>query len=243
MTRLLLVAPVLLAIAVPAAAQALPDWSGVWVRSFEDFSAETERWRNPKDPASPPLSAKAAADRASTVKALLARVGTARSQDAHVAGVCVSAPGGMPQVMRFAFGMEFLFTPGRVTILLEQGPTIRRVFTDGRSHSADPDLSYAGESIGRWEGDSLTVDTRGIRAGNQLVGGVATSDSVHVVERIRLMDAQTLRIETVVEDPVMLTAPWRSTRTYARTDQWFERVCDNDRDGQDRDPDLTPPRQ
>jgi hypothetical protein len=73
-----------------------------------------------------------------------------------------------------------------------------------------------------------------------LIGGVLTS-SASVVERIRLVDAQHLQIETTVEDPVMLAAPWRYTRTYARTSEWFERTCDYDRDGQDREPDLTPP--
>ena len=232
-----------LAIAAPAVAQTLPDWSGVWVRSFDEFSEESDRWRNPKDPASAPLTAKGEAMRSASIKALAARGAAAGSTEVHIAGACSAlTPGGMPQVMRFAFGIEFLFTPGRVTMLLEQGPTIRRIFTDGRTHSPDPDFTHAGESIGRWEGDTLIVDTRAIRAGTSLVaGGVVTSGGTRVVERIRLADAQHLRIDTVVEDPVMLTRPWRYSRTYGRTDQWFERACDNDRDGQDREPDLTPP--
>jgi hypothetical protein len=233
---MLVVAALLLA--APVAGQKLPDWSGVWVRSFDEFAAESERWGNLKDPSSPRLSAKGEAARAERLK-LFGR--PAASAEPRVAGACEARfPGGMPQIMRFAFGIEFLFTPGRVTVLLEQGPTIRRIFTDGRRHSADPDLTYTGESIGRWEGDTLVVDTRSIRPGTQLIGGVLTSGA-SVVERIRLVDAQHLQIETTVEDRVMLAAPWRYTRTYARTSEWFERSCDNDRDGQDREPDLTPP--
>jgi hypothetical protein len=215
----------------------------VWVRSFDDFSEETDRWRNPKDPTSAPLTAKGEAIRAALFKAPAARGAAAGNGEIHVAGTCsASTPGGMPQVMRFAFGIEILFTPGRVTMLLEQGPTIRRIFTDGRTHSADPDFTYTGESLGRWEGDTLIVDTRAIRAGTPLVAGtLVTSGNARVVERIRLADATHLRIDTVVEDPVMLTRPWQYTRTYARSDQWFERACDIDRDGQDREPDLTPP--
>ena len=240
--RYLLLAAVFL-VAGPAAGQTLPDWSGVWVRSFDDFSEESERWRNPKDPTSAPLSANGEAIRAAAVKALVGRGAAAGSPEIHVAGACTERrPGGMPQVMRFAFGIEFLFTPGRVTMLLEQGPTIRRIFTDGRTHSADPDPTYTGESIGRWEGDTLIVETRAIRAGTPLVAGsLVTSGSARVVERIRLSDAQHLRIDTVVEDPVRLTRPWQYTRMYARTNQWFERACDIDRDGPDREPDLTPP--
>jgi hypothetical protein len=106
---------------------------------------------------------------------------------------------------------------------------------------ADADATLTGESIGRWEGGVLVADTRAIRAGTQLSNGVVTSGSARLVERIQLVDAQHLRIDTTVEDPVMLTAPWRYSRTYARTEEWFERTCDNDRDGQDREPDLTPP--
>lgn len=242
MTRRLLALALVLSATGSAAAQTLPDWSGVWVRSFDEFADENERWRNPKDPSSAPLSAKGEADRLASVKALLDRVSAARGTEVHVAGACgAMRQGGMPQVMRFAFGLEFLFTPGRVTMLLEQGPTIRRVFTNGRTHSVEPDPTYAGESIGRWEGDTLVVDTRSIRAGTQLSNGVATSGRARTVERIRLVDPQHLRIDTVVEDPVMLSAPWRYSRTYGRTGEWFERSCENDRDGQDREPDLTPP--
>jgi hypothetical protein len=234
------VAPALLALTAPAAAQALPDWSGVWVRSFEEFAAENERWGNPNEPSRPRLTAKAEALDAERRKQLLAR--TSAGTEPHVAGACeTGVPGGMPQVMRFAFGIEFLFTPERVTVLLEQGPTIRRIFTDGRRHSADPDLTYTGESIGHWESDTLVVDTRSIRSGTQLLRGIPTSGAARVVERIRLVDTQRLQIETTVEDPVMLAAPWRYTRTYSRTSEWFERSCDNDRDGQNREPDLTPP--
>lgn len=144
--------------------------------------------------------------------------------------------------MRFAFGIEFLFTPQRVTMLLEQGPTIRRIFTDGRGHSSDPDLSYAGESIGHWEGDTLVVDTTGITPKALLAPGFNSSGQMHIVERIALADRTHLRIDTVVEDPVLLRAPWRYSRIYERSDgRWFERYCDSNRDGADSEPDLTPP--
>jgi hypothetical protein len=240
MRHLFLALTAALALAAPAAAQAPPDWSGVWLRSFDEFAAENERWGNPNEPSRPRLTPKAEAMDAERRTQLLARASA--GTEPHVAGACETrVAAGMPQVMRFAFGIEFLFTPGRVTVLLEQGPTIRRIFTDGRRHSADPDLTYTGESIGRWEGDTLVVDTRSIRSGTQLLRGIQTSGAARIVERIRLIDARQLQIETTVEDPVMLTAPWRYTRTYARTSEWFERSCDNDRDGQDREPDLTPP--
>jgi hypothetical protein len=228
-----------------AAIASLPDWSGVWVRPFHEFEQEGQRWRDPKDPTSPRLSAKAEAIRAAAVKALLAGEAARSDSPAPVAGTCAARgrPGGMPQVMRFAFGIELLFTPGRVTMLLEQGPTIRRIFTDGRAHSTDPEPTYTGESIGRWEGDTLVVDTRAISARAILQNALPTSGQARITERIRRIDVRRLQIDTVVEDPVMLAAPWSYRRTYERLDDsWFERVCENDRDGNDREPDLTPPR-
>ena len=61
--------------------------------------------------------------------------------------------------------MEILFTPGRITMLGEgDGNRMRRIYTDGRRHPEDPDLTIHGHSIGHWEGDTLVVDTVGIIA-------------------------------------------------------------------------------
>ena len=202
----------------------LPDWSGVWVIPFEAFAAENARNNEPGSTSRPRLTPEAAA-------APFSRVASCGS------------PGGMPNVMRYAFGVELLFTPGRVTMLLEQGPTIRRIHTDGRGHASDPDPSYAGESIGHWEGDTLVVDTTGITSMALMTGFVFTSGRAHVTERIRRFDRTHLQIDTVVEDPIVLLAPWRYSRIYERSDgSWFERYCDHNRDGNDSEPDLSPPK-
>lgn len=205
----------------------LPDWSGVWVIPFEAFAEESQRARQPGSTTGPQFRL----EQPPTLNATR-----------QASGPGCGAPGGMPNVMRFAFGVEFLFTPQRVTMLLEQGPTIRRIFTDGRKHSSDPDLSYAGESIGHWEGQTLVVDTVGITPKALLAPGFNSSGQMHIVERIGLTDRTHLRIDTVVEDPIVLRAPWRYSRIYERSDgSWFERYCDSNRDGNDSEPDLTPP--
>jgi hypothetical protein len=149
----------------------------------------------------------------------------------------------VPGVMRFSFGIEFLFTPGRVTMLFEQGSTIRRIHTDGRPHTSDPEPSYVGESIGHWEGDTLVVDTNAIEAGVPLLTGIPSSGKMHIVERIRRVGPARIEIETMIEDPVILREPWRYRATYERSMfGWFDRRCSNDRDGRDQEPDLTPPK-
>jgi hypothetical protein len=220
----------------------LPDWSGVWVIPFEAFAQENARQNRPGSTSGPHLTPEFAAVRDAAIRRMLAG-GRPDETAGPAGGVGCGGPGGMPHVMRFAFGVELLFTPGRVTMLLEQGPTIRRIFTDGRKHTSDPDLSWAGESIGHWEGDTLVVDTTGISPMARLTNGIFTSGNAHVTERIRRTDRTHLQIDTVVEDPVVLQTPWRYSRIYERSDgSWFERYCDRNRDGNDSEPDLTPPK-
>ena len=226
----------------------LPDWSGVWVLPWQEFAAENVRNLDPKNPGAPQLTPASAAILSANRPVLLRDAGgtvvgvNTPSTPASTVQVC--APQSMPTVMRWAFATEFLFTPGRVTILLEQGSTIRRIYTDGRGHSADPDPSYVGESIGHWEGDTLVVHTKAISPQARLFLVVPSSGQMQITERLHRIDTNHLQIDTVVEDPIALKMPWRYTRIYERSDTgFFERECEaNNRDGNDQEPDLTPPR-
>jgi hypothetical protein len=223
-----------------ASIAALPDWSGIWVWPFGAFAEENERWRDPDAKGSPRLSPKAVAIRQVRVKQL--EVGQLSSGQPPRAGTCSATPDGMPSVMRFPFGVEFLFTPGRVTILLETGSTMRRIHTDGRRHDVDAEPTRAGDSIGHWDGDTLVVETTAITPGNALIQGVPTTAGTRIAERLRKLDASHLQIDTVVDDPEMLLEPLRVSRVYERSEfGWFDRTCTNDRDGGDQEPDLTPP--
>jgi hypothetical protein len=117
--------------------------------------------------------------------------------------------------------MEILFTPGRVTILGESdGNRLRRIYTDGRPHPADPDPTFHGHSIGRWEKDTLVVDTVGILpqtyfAISEAVG-VPNNGGVHVIERIHLKEPGILADDIEITAPNVLTEPWKTTRLYFR---------------------------
>jgi hypothetical protein len=225
-----------------ASIEELPDWSGVWVIPFAAFRAEQLRRGNPQSPDAPPLALDYAARRA----AFRSRAATGEDPEGvepvrSNEEICL--PTGMPHVMRFAFAIEFLFTPGRVTILTEQDSTIRRIYTDGRAHDTSADPTYTGDSIGHWEGETLVVHTNAISAKAELLSGVPSSGRTEVVERIYLNADNKLQIDTVVEDEVALTAPWRYSRVHERSDSgFFERVClDGIRDLGGGEPDLTPP--
>src|SRR5262245_18878893 len=179
----LCVAITLPAASAVAAQTVLPDWSGAWIYPFEDFGRENVRFRIPGDPSAPRSAPAAAALLAETGRGLTGRPG--RPDDAAAATStgprrrlnsedCL--PTGMPNLMRYSFAFEFLFTPGRVTIILEHDDTsVRRIFTDGRGHTDHVEPSYNGESIGRWDGSTLVAHTTGISSRAELIAGVPTS--------------------------------------------------------------------
>lgn len=114
----------------------------------------------------------------------------------------------------FTEAVEFLFTPGRVTVTNERG-LLRRIYADGRAMPAVLDPTNTGVSIGHWEGQTLVVETRGI---NPLAsyGGVPIGKNVRITERMFLKDPGTLQIDVVTEAPDVLTQPDRRTRLYKR---------------------------
>jgi hypothetical protein len=117
--------------------------------------------------------------------------------------------------------MEILFTPGRVTMLGESdGNRLRRIYTDGRGHPADPDPTFHGHSIGRWEGDTLVVDTVGILPQTYIAiseaVGVPHNGDIRIIERIHLAGPDELHDELEIIAPNVLTEPWKTTRIYFR---------------------------
>lgn len=190
-----------------AAIADLPDLSGVWtpgpLDKYGPGGAEAPQWR-------PEVAAQ--------VDHLKALDAAGRPQNIYVN--CL--PEGMPSsVTQNLNSVEFLVTPGRVTVLAElDGNRLRRIWTDGRGHPADPDPSFSGHSIGHWEGRTLVVDTIGFLPEvfiplSQGVGFPNNGD-MHIEERITLTGADSLRQDIVVHAPKVLTAPWHASRTYAR---------------------------
>lgn len=131
-------------------------------------------------------------------------------------------PEGMPSFILMTLNaVEFLVTPGRITVLGEfDGNRLRRIWTDGRGHPDDPDLTFNGHSIGHWEGQTLVVDTTGflpqvfIPLGQSV--GVPNNGDMHVVEHIRLTGPDALEDQVEIIAPKVLTKPWVYTRAFTR---------------------------
>jgi hypothetical protein len=190
-----------------AALGKLPDWSGVWVPDVGDQHRQEVANRPPWTPKVAGEMAKLEAE---------SRAG----RPFLVLHDCL--PYGMPSLMLITHNsMEVLFTPGRVTMLGESdGNRLRRIYTDGRKHPEDPDLTAHGHSTGRWDGDTLVVDTVGVKPQSYLATGedvgVPNDGDVHVTERIHLKSPNVLADDMTIEAPKVLTRPWQTTRLWTR---------------------------
>jgi hypothetical protein len=150
----------------------------------------------------------------------------ARNPDDTEAANCL--PTGMPAIMGHPYPYEFLLTPGKVTIVSEAYQQVRHVYTDGRALPADPDPTFNGTSIGRWDRDTLVVETIGLSPLTTIARNTPHSDKMRIVERFRLTGPDMMSVETTVIDPEALTKPWTTTRTLARHRDWTirEYICE-----------------
>ena len=139
-------------------------------------------------------------------------------------------PPGMPEMMGQPYPIQIMFGPGQISLQAEAYQQIRHIYTDGRRHPDDPNLTYNGDSIGHWEGGTLVVDTVGFTADTSLGQnyGLRHSEKMHIVERFRLTDPDTLEAVTTITDPEALAAPFTTTRTFKRHKDWTiaEYVCE-----------------
>jgi hypothetical protein len=106
---------------------------------------------------------------------------------------------------------QIVATPKLVVLLSETFHDYQLVPTDGRKHREDQPPTFRGDAVGRWDGDTLVVDVTNFTDDTWMwaEGRVSFhSDALHVVERYRRVDANTLEIEATVEDPKVLTGPW-----------------------------------
>jgi hypothetical protein len=109
------------------------------------------------------------------------------------------------------FGMapvKFVQTPGLLLILHEDAPT-RQVFMDGRRLPHDPNPAWMGYSVGRWEGDTLIVDSAGFNGRSWLdLSGHPHTEALRVTERFRRLDTGRMRLEMTFDDPKTYSRPW-----------------------------------
>ena len=139
----------------------------------------------------------------------------------------------MPGMMFAIYPIEFIQSDKQVTIIAEAMSQVRRVYLDKpqlKIEEVPP--GFYGHSVGKWEGDTLVIDTVGVKEtvlGNR---DMPHSDQMRIQERIRLVGADVLHDQITIVDPVVLEKPYTYTNAYRRMPgyEMLEYVCENNRD-------------
>ena len=120
-------------------------------------------------------------------------------------------PDGPPKLLNLPNPFEIVQVPGRMLMFFELGHVWRTVWTDGRPLPKDPEPTYLGYSVGKWDGDTLVVETVGL---NEKLWddsyGSPRSDATHLIERYRRVNHDTLELQIAIDDPKAYTKPWVS---------------------------------
>ena len=138
-------------------------------------------------------------------------------------------PPGVPYIYFRPHPFEFVQAPDRVIMLFEYDHYVREIYTDGRKHPPDLDPTWMGHSIGWYEGDTLVVDTVGFNNKTWLDRvGHPHSDELHLVERFRRLNHDTLTDDITIDDPKAYTKPWNATLNFELKPDWDigEFVCE-----------------
>ncbi len=193
---------------VPRQPDGRPDFSGVWLGRGDPFPvpADAQAW------------AQELADE---------RAANAARDHPHTR--CLPSELPVPAGATPTIG-KFLHSPELLVILFEDVVGYRQIFIDGRSHPEVPNPSWMGHSVGRWEGDTLVVDTVGFND-RGWTGLYPRTMELRTTERITRTEYGYMEIELTVEDPGVFTAPW--TRTFrfdlAPQVELLEYVCENNK--------------
>jgi hypothetical protein len=154
-----------------------------------------------------------------------------------------NAPG-FPRVFLHPWPLQIVQVPGEVIMLFEYDSLRRQIFTDGRAHDTSLGPSWMGDSIGKWQGDTLVVDTTNLNDKTWIDRlGHPHSDVLHVTERIRRVDHNHLVDDITIEDPKAYTKAWTVHLPFLLRPKWTlgEQFCEDGESFQDLEKKETTP--
>jgi hypothetical protein len=136
-------------------------------------------------------------------------------------------PPGVPGATQQPYPMQIVQTPTQVVILYEAYHLFRVIPTDGRPHPPDLDPTWLGNSVGKWEGDTLVVDVTAFND-KTAIGGFRHTTAYHVIERYRRTAYDKISYEATIEDPNVFTGPWTEAGTLTLHPEWDiqEYICE-----------------
>jgi hypothetical protein len=137
--------------------------------------------------------------------------------------------GGVPRSDAVPYPFKIVQQPGMMVILYEAVHSYRQIFSDGRPLPKDPNPTWFGYSIGKWDGDSFVVQTSGFNEKGWLDNnGHPATELLHVTERFHRKDFGHMDIEITIDDAKAYTKPWTVTMplTFRADDELMEYICD-----------------
>ena len=183
------------------------DLSGVWMQ-YPDGIVEGVPGMNAVDAnVRPPLTSWGQA-RFDAAKPLVGPRAVAGQENAPILRC---DPDGPPKLLNLPNPFEIVQIPGRMFMFFELGHVWRTIWTDGRLLPKDPDPTWLGYSVGRWEGDTLVVETIGFndKQWDDSFGN-PRSEQTHLTERYRRLNHDTLEMQIIIDDPKAYTKVWVS---------------------------------
>jgi hypothetical protein len=184
-----------------------PDLSGVWMQYPEGDVPGTPGMNTVNQRFRPPLTpwGQARLDAARPLVGPKAIPGEENSPSLKC------DPDGPPKLLNHPNPFEIVQIPGRMFMFFEEQHIWRTIWADGRELPKDPDPSYLGYAVGKWEGDTFVVDTIGFND-QQWVDpyGNPRSEQTHLTERYRRLNHDTLELQVTIDDPKSYTKAWAS---------------------------------
>jgi hypothetical protein len=218
---------------IPRTRDGKPDFTGVWAgpgftHQEGPNDTDTPQLRN-FDPAKmPPFI--------SGGEALFYRHRTGDLKIDDPIALCL--PYGFTSQILVPYAQEWIQAPGWMVVRHEfQNNFSRAIPLDGRPHPKDVELTWGGQSVGHWEGDTLVIDTVGIKAWplgahGHPTGSIWHSDAIHVIEKLKYVSVRVVSYEVTIDDPKIWIRPWSEEFHMVRHPTWnlLEYVCaENDR--------------
>jgi hypothetical protein len=227
--------------AVAAAALVLGSVATAQSAAPPDLTGSWERYRGPAgDPASPPPESQPPL-KADLLAEWQARRAAEREADARGEPIASNythcIPDGVPSMMSGPFPFEIVQSATQINIAQEAYSQVRRIYLDKPQLTLDDiELGFYGRSVGEWRGDTLVVDTIGIKDYVRF-RDVPHTPEMRITERFRLVRPDILWDEITIEDPAVLEKPWTVTFAYRRMPDYeiIEYVCEDNREYADED--------
>ena len=223
-------------LSLAAALAAIGLAAGAQSASVPDLTGSWERYRGPAgDTASPPPESPPPL-KPSLLAEWLALREAAREADARGQPLATNytrcIPDGVPSMMSGPFPLEIVQSASQINIAQEAYSQIRRIYLGKPQLTLDDiELGFYGRSVGEWRGDTLVVDTIGIKEYVRF-RDVPHTPGMRITERFRLVGPDVLWDEITIEDPAVLEKPWAVTFAYRRMPDYeiIEYVCEDNRE-------------